>query len=55
MRRRTDNQRPGPVRAESPAHRRGDQELSFFSITASVSAATDVTVEEPAIEAFYPD
>ncbi len=35
-------------------HRRGDQELSFFSNTASVSTATDMTVEELAIEAFYP-
>ncbi len=35
-------------------YRRGDQELSFFSISASVSTATDVTVEELAIEAFYP-
>jgi transcriptional regulator with XRE-family HTH domain len=35
-------------------YRLGDQELSFFSITASVSTATDVTVEELAIEAFYP-
>jgi transcriptional regulator with XRE-family HTH domain len=35
-------------------YRRGDQELSFFSISASVTTATDVTVEELAIEAFYP-
>jgi hypothetical protein len=28
--------------------------LSFFSISASVSTATDVTVEELVIEAFYP-
>ena len=35
-------------------YRSGDQELSFFSVTASVSTATDVTVEELAIEAFYP-
>jgi len=32
----------------------GDQELSFFSITAVVGTATDVTVDELAIEAFYP-
>ena len=35
-------------------YRRGDHELSFFSISAAVSTATDVTVEELAIEAFYP-
>ncbi len=35
-------------------YRHHDQELSFFSISASVSTATDVTVEELAIEAFYP-
>ncbi|MGN6676242.1 MAG: helix-turn-helix domain-containing protein [Streptosporangiaceae bacterium] len=35
-------------------YRYGDQELSFFSVNASVSTATDVTVEELAIEAFYP-
>jgi transcriptional regulator with XRE-family HTH domain len=29
-------------------------ELSFFSITASVGTATDVTVEELVIESFYP-
>jgi len=32
----------------------GDQELSFFSVSAVVSTATDVTVDELAIEAFYP-
>lgn len=35
-------------------YRYGHQELSFFSVNASVSTATDVTVEELAIEAFYP-
>jgi hypothetical protein len=35
-------------------YRRGGQELSFFSVNASVSTATDVTVEELSIEAFYP-
>ena len=35
-------------------YRHRDQELSFFSVHASVSTATDVTVEELAIEAFYP-
>jgi transcriptional regulator with XRE-family HTH domain len=34
--------------------RHGDEELSFFSISAVVSTATDVTVEELAIESFYP-
>jgi transcriptional regulator with XRE-family HTH domain len=34
--------------------RRGDTELSFFSISAAVGTATDVTVEELHIEAFYP-
>jgi hypothetical protein len=32
----------------------GDRELSFFSISAAVGTATDVTVEELAIESFYP-
>jgi len=31
-----------------------ERELSFFSISASVGTATDVTVEELTIEAFYP-
>jgi hypothetical protein len=35
-------------------YRYGEQELSFFSVNASVSTATDVTVAELAIEAFYP-
>jgi hypothetical protein len=35
-------------------YRQGDRELSFFSISAAVGTATDVTVEELAIEAFYP-
>ncbi|MGN6792843.1 MAG: helix-turn-helix domain-containing protein [Streptosporangiaceae bacterium] len=35
-------------------YRHRGQELSFFSVNASVSTATDVTVEELAIEAFYP-
>ena len=35
-------------------YRVGDQELSFFSISAVVGTAADVTVEELAIEAFYP-
>jgi transcriptional regulator with XRE-family HTH domain len=32
----------------------GDSELSFFSISAKVDTAMDVTVEELSIEAFYP-
>jgi transcriptional regulator with XRE-family HTH domain len=35
-------------------YQHGDTVLSFFSISASVGTATDVTVEELAIEAFYP-
>jgi transcriptional regulator with XRE-family HTH domain len=35
-------------------YRYDDQELSLFSISASVTTATDVTVQELAIEAFYP-
>jgi hypothetical protein len=35
-------------------YRRGGQELALFSISAAVGTATDVTVEELAIEAFYP-
>ena len=35
-------------------YRRGDQELSFFSISAAVGTATDVTVEELVVESFYP-
>ena len=38
-----------PLRLRSPA-----RELSFFSIAAHVGTATDVTVEELTIEAFYP-
>jgi transcriptional regulator with XRE-family HTH domain len=35
-------------------YRYGDTELSFFSISAAVGTATDVTVDELAIESFYP-
>ncbi|HZD00655.1 MAG TPA: helix-turn-helix transcriptional regulator [Actinomycetes bacterium] len=35
-------------------YRHGDQELSFFSITAVVGTPMDVTVQELAIESFYP-
>jgi hypothetical protein len=42
-------------RRRTPARvRRGERELSFFSISAVVGTATDVTVEELAIETFYP-
>jgi len=34
--------------------RHGERELSFFSISAKVGTATDVTVDELAIESFYP-
>jgi transcriptional regulator with XRE-family HTH domain len=35
-------------------YRLGEHELALFSISAAVGTATDVTVEELAIEAFYP-
>ena len=35
-------------------YRHGDLELSLFSIAAAVETATDVTVQELMIEAFYP-
>lgn len=35
-------------------YRADERELSFFSIAAAVGSATDVTVDELAIEAFYP-
>jgi hypothetical protein len=35
-------------------YRRGEQELALFSISAAVDTATDVTVEELAIETLYP-
>ncbi len=35
-------------------YRHGEQELSFFSISAVVGTATDITIDELAIEAFYP-
>jgi transcriptional regulator with XRE-family HTH domain len=46
---------PSPTDVVLPLHyRHGEQELSFFSISATVGTATDVTVEELAIESFYP-
>src|SRR5882757_5537703 len=51
----------GMAEATSPAgvvlplrYRSGSQQLSLFSIRAVVGTATDVTVAELAIEAFYP-
>ena len=35
-------------------YRLAQEELSFFSVSAVVGTATDVTVDELAIEAFYP-
>ncbi len=54
---------PGGMQDERPAAtdvvlplrlRHGSGELSFFSVTAAVGTATDVTVEELAIESFHP-
>ena len=35
-------------------YRYGNSELALFSVSATVGTATDVTVEELAIESFYP-
>ena len=35
-------------------YRAGGQELSFFSITTVIGTPMDITVEELAIESFYP-
>jgi transcriptional regulator with XRE-family HTH domain len=46
---------PAPTDVVLPLrYQYGEQELSFFSISATVGTATDVTVEELAIESFYP-
>ncbi len=46
---------PAPTDVVLPLRfRHGEQELSFFSISATVGTAADVTVEELAIESFYP-
>jgi hypothetical protein len=46
---------PSPTDVVLPLrYRHLEQELSFFSISATVGTATDVTVEELAIESFYP-
>jgi transcriptional regulator with XRE-family HTH domain len=35
-------------------YRHGDRELALFSVSAAVATATDVTVDELAVESFYP-
>jgi transcriptional regulator with XRE-family HTH domain len=46
---------PGPADVVVPLrYRRADQELAFFSMTAVVGTPMDVTIEELAIESFYP-
>jgi transcriptional regulator with XRE-family HTH domain len=46
---------PAPTDVVLPLrYRHGEQELSFFIISAVVGTATDVTVEELVIESFYP-
>ena len=46
---------PGPTDVVVPLRYRGDhQELSFLSITAVIGTPMDITVEELAIESFYP-
>jgi hypothetical protein len=46
---------PGPAGVVVPLrYRLGDRELAFFSLTAVVGTPMDVTVEELAIESFYP-
>jgi len=35
-------------------YRHGERELALFSISAVVATATDVTVDELAVESFYP-
>ncbi len=46
---------PAPTDVVVPLrYRRGDRELSLFSMTAVVGTPMDVTIEELAIESFYP-
>jgi hypothetical protein len=46
---------PRPTDVVVPLRYRGDrQELSFLSITAVIGTPMDITVEELAIESFYP-
>ncbi len=51
-----EGHRPRPADVAVPLRYRGDdgEELSFISITAMVGTPMDVTVEELAIESFYP-
>jgi transcriptional regulator with XRE-family HTH domain len=46
---------PGPADVVVPLrYRHGDRELSLFSMTAVIGTPMDVTIEELAIESFYP-
>jgi hypothetical protein len=46
---------PGPADVVVPLrYRLGDTELALFSITAVIGTPMDVTIEELAIESFYP-
>jgi transcriptional regulator with XRE-family HTH domain len=46
---------PGPAEVVVPLrYRLGDRELAFFSMTAVVGTPMDVTIEELAIESFFP-
>jgi transcriptional regulator with XRE-family HTH domain len=50
-----DVELPGPGDVLVPLHiRRGDQDLSFFSITAVFGTPLDITIAEIAIESFFP-
>jgi transcriptional regulator with XRE-family HTH domain len=49
-----DEPPPGPGVVVPLRYRHGDTELSFFSMTAVVGTPLDITVDELAIEAFYP-
>jgi len=63
LRRYPGGEHPPPAPAGSPApadvvvplrYRLGDRELSLFSMTAVVGTPMDVTIDELAIESFYP-
>jgi hypothetical protein len=46
---------PAPTDVVIPLrYRHGDRELSLFSMTAVIGTPMDVTIEELAIESFYP-
>jgi transcriptional regulator with XRE-family HTH domain len=50
-----ESQRPRPADVVVPLrYQAGDQVLSFLSITALIGTPMDITVEELAIESFYP-